>query len=125
MILYVIFLRDSPLLRLSTISLHLILGGLQYYSYLGLTDSNPKTRSTSLDLMVVTFFIQFLGAFVSSSCYWALLLVAVWGGWTLYRMFRPSSAMTEAHSTPTNTTTNEVSTEKKQRRAERRRQKRM
>lgn len=116
---------DTPLFSWGTIAIHLLLGGLQYYAYLGLTDSsNKSSSSSSLDLLAVTLVIQFAGSFLSSYAYYGLILVFIWGGWTTYRMFRPATTGSTTEAT-TDTTASTVDAEKKQRRAERRRQKRM
>ena len=109
--------------------------GLQYFAYGGILDNaanrNPNDKSlvggSSLDLLGLTVAIQF-GSLWYPRVYWALGIVPIWGGWTLYSTaFGGNSGKNDAKSSASPGEPSEEDkalAEKRQKRSERRRQKR-
>ena len=122
----------------------LITWGLQIYSYLGILDhaanvniGNKKKGSSggnnnkndliggiNLDLLALTVVVQYGTALHSSKWYWLILIVPIYGGWSLYQTYYGSSSSKSNNKTTAEG--EEISDDVKQRRekrAEKRRQK--
>lgn len=117
----------------------LITWALQAYAYVGILDQAANAGGSSsssssslvggahLDLLAVTFLVQYGTVLHSTKWYWVLALVPIWGGWKLYTTFgaggkkkvAPSSSATEEPGA--NTTT--ANADRRQKRSEKRRQK--
>jgi len=114
--------------------LFLALGGLQYYSYIGILD-NPQNRSSSdkslvggasLDLLAVVLVVQFGSILVSPKFYWLLIALPPWGAWSLYKTFygdRNKASPPPEDLTAEDKSKNEKAAEKRKKRAERRQKK--
>ena len=114
----------------------LSLWGLEYFAYVGILDNaanrNPNDKSlvggSSLDLLGLTVVIQFGTVLWSPKLFWLLLVVPVWGGWTMYStMFGGSKGGAgQSNSSGSSDATEEdkALAERRQKRAEKRRQKR-
>jgi hypothetical protein len=115
--------------------------GLQGYAYLGIMDnaSNRSTKDSTLvggahlDLLALTWLVQFGSVLFTPKVYWLLCIVPPWGGWTLYKMFKggPSKVGVDGAAAGTDpnaaaaaaTETDPKLADKRQRRAEKRQQK--
>ena len=108
----------SGLISLSSLVVFLVLGALQYYSYVGILDahavaatvttasvkqtsSNSQNSSNSssnnaligghaLDIWGLTVVVQYGSLFFSAKFYYLLAILPLWGAWTLYAMVRGS-----------------------------------
>jgi hypothetical protein len=107
---------------------------MQAYAYVGIMESAANSISTKkssalvggahLDLLAVTWLVQFGTVLFSQKFYWVLCIVPPWGGWTLYRTF--SGGAGNSNTRPTASTTVDVDpakADKRQKRAEKRQQK--
>jgi hypothetical protein len=116
--------------------------GLQGYAYLGILDNaanHTSTRSNSkdasalvggahLDLLALTWLVQFGSVLFTHKLYWLLCIVPPWGGWTLYKTFQggPGSKGKGVAVDPNTTNTTETDpklADKRKKRAEKRQQK--
>jgi SRP-independent targeting protein 2/TMEM208 len=116
---------------------------LQYYAYVGILDNAAATTGhrsvvgdqslvggSSLDLLALTWLVQFGSVLVSGRFYWLLAVVPPWGAYALYQtLFRTGSGGPPTASTTTPSTANHgaeasgAQSERRQHRAEKRRQK--
>jgi hypothetical protein len=109
--------------------------GLQAYSYIGILDQAANANSGSksskkalvgghhLDLLGLTLVVQYGSVLHSTKWYWLLVVVPLWGGWTLYSSFFGGKKNKADESSIEPTPTSDATTEKRQKRAEKRRQK--
>lgn len=81
---------------IQSVFIMLLLFGLQYYSYLGIIEdaSNPKRNKKEylaggahLDLLGFVLFVQFGSIILTTKLYYLLLIIPVWGMWSLYNTF--------------------------------------
>jgi hypothetical protein len=74
------------------------MAGLQVYAYMGILDSAATAPSSgksekalvggaSLDLLGLLMGVQFGSLLLSKRLYWLLLVLPIWGVYTLYKMF--------------------------------------
>ena len=116
--------------------------GLQGYAYLGILDQAANHRSKEnnnnsaliggahLDLLALTWLVQFGSVLLTRKLYWVLGIVPPWGGWTLYQTFRGGASNTQKGVTAGTGDPNAAATEtdpqlanKRKKRAEKRQQK--
>ena len=71
--------------------------GVQGYAYLGILDSAANKRpgkdsalvgGEHLDLLALTWMVQFGSVLLTRKFYWVLCILPPWGGWTLYKAFK-------------------------------------
>lgn len=105
---------------------------MQVYAYIGILECSVNHKGSdkalvggsNLDLLAITYLIQFGGLLISTKFYYLLLLIPVWAGYSLYKTFfgggKGSASAPVASSTEDD---DPQQTERRQKRAERRRQK--
>jgi hypothetical protein len=108
--------------------------GLQGYAYLGIMD-NAANRSTKdsaliggahLDLLALTWLVQFGSVLLTRKVYWVLCIVPPWGGWTLYKTFKGGASDPKGDTGTVDPNAAEMDpklADKRKKRAERRQQK--
>lgn len=113
------------------------LWALQWFAYVGILDDSENTSGNkealvggaSLDLLGLTWLVQFGTVLWTPKMHWLLAILPPWGAWKLYSTFKGGSSSlfggASAQSTPSNPkegVTDEKDAKQKKR-AERRRQK--
>ncbi|CAB9520789.1 expressed unknown protein [Seminavis robusta] len=109
--------------------------GLEFFAYTGILNNaenrNPNDKSlvggSSLDLLGMTVVIQYGAVLWSPRFYWMLVLVPIWGAWTLYSTFRGGDGVGASKGAKSSTEPAEEDpalADRRQKRSERRRQKR-
>ena len=106
---------------------------LQAYSYVGILDhaethtANDKlVGGAHLDLLALTWAIQFGTVLWTPKVYWLLAIIPPWGGWTLYKTFKgaPGGGNSGSdYSAQQQVASDPGKDEKRKKRAEKRRQK--
>jgi hypothetical protein len=112
--------------------------GLQGYAYLGIMDNaanairsikdSALVGGAHLDLLALTWLVQFGSVLLTSKLYWLLCIVPPWGGWTLYKTFKggPANQKGNANTADPNGAAAETDpklADKRKKRAEKRQQK--
>mmetsp|Transcript_27478 Transcript_27478/g.42270 ORF Transcript_27478/g.42270 Transcript_27478/m.42270 type:complete len:166 (+) Transcript_27478:275-772(+) len=109
--------------------------GLQGYAYVGILDQAANAHSTgkgnkndlvggvNLDILALTLVVQFGTALHSSQWYWLIMIVPIWGGWSLYKSYFGGSSKKTPGAAEEETTVSETVKQRREQRAEKRRKK--